>query len=220
MAEAKFQEQIDSINRKLDILLESVEEQKRRREEFDDLVDDVSIVARDAFRQTVTVLDKAQVELDSCGISCLMIKVLQNLGTFHEMLDMLESARDFMKDVSPILHQVGLDAVHKMNELEQKGYFAYLAEIGTFLDKWVQSFTADDLRRLGDNAGAFANIIRNLTSPEIVSSLDRVATALATVKPDEKLDDKSLWQLFRELSSPEVRQSLSYSLRLVKAINN
>jgi len=39
------------------------------------------------------------------------------------------------------------------------------------------------------------------------------------VKFDEKLDNKSLFGLFKQLNSPEVRQSMSYALRLVQAMN-
>ena len=85
MEEKNIREQIQHLDQKLDRLLEFVEQQNRKREEFDDLVTDVSIVARDAFRNSVVMLDKAQVELDSCGLSCLIIKILQNLDTFHEM---------------------------------------------------------------------------------------------------------------------------------------
>ncbi len=220
MSEEIIQEQINSINQKLDILLESVEEQRRKREEFDDLVEDVSIVAKDAFRQSVTILDKAQVELDSCGIQCLVIKVLQNLGTFTEMLDLMESARDFVKDVTPIIHQVGLDAVHKMNEFEQKGYFAFLAELTRVMDQLVQAFPPEDLRRIGEQAGFIAGIVRNLTDPQVMQALEKITKAAATVTLDEKLDNRSLFSLLKDLRSAEVRKSLSYSLRLLKAIHN
>ena len=185
MSEINIQEQINELNRKMDLILENVELQKRSREEFDDLLADVNIVVRDAFRESVILLDKSQVELDHSGISNLVIRILQNLETFREMLEMMESARDFMKDLSPVLHQVGLDAVHKMNEFEQQGYF---------------------------------EIFRNLTDPGILEGLRRASSALATVKMDEKLDNKSLVGIFRRLNSPEVRKSLSYTLRLVEAM--
>jgi uncharacterized protein YjgD (DUF1641 family) len=219
MAEHMIQEQIAAINQKLDLIIENVELQKRKRKEMDDLFEDLNIVAKDVFHQSVVLLDKAQVELDSCGISCLLIKSLQNLGTFYEMLEMMESARDFMKDVSPVLHQVGLDAVHKLNELEKKGYFDYIREMGKFIDKWIRTFTVDDLKKMEDNLENLTGIIRNLTDPELLAALNRTSKVLAEVKMDDNTDTKSLWQIFRQLRSPEVRKSISYTLRLVQAIN-
>jgi len=218
MEDTNYQEQINAINGKLDLILDFVTQQQQKREEIDDLIKDVNIVAKDAFRNTVVMLDKAGVELDSCGLSCLLIKVLQNIGTFHEMLELMESANDFMKDLTPVLHQVGLDAVNKMNELDQKGYFEYMRHMGRIADKWVQSFTPEDMQNIEANIGTFAGIVRRMTDPALVASLDRMTKVLAETRMDDKTDNKTLWQLMKEIRSPEVRKTLSYSLKLVKEI--
>ena len=219
MTEKNIQEQILELNQKLDLILESVEQQKRNREEFDDLVSDMSIVAKDAFRNTVVMLDKSQIDFDHSGVPMLLIKILQNIGTFHEMLEMVESARDFMKDISPVLHQIGLDAVNKMNELDQKGYFVYISEMVKFLDKFIRTFTVDDLRNLQDNLENIVGIMRNLTQPELVTALNRTTKAIAVVKMDDALDNKSLFGILKQMNSPDVRKSLSYALRLIQAIS-
>lgn len=218
MEEKNIQEQILNLDQKLDRLLEFVEQQNRKREEFDDLVTDVSIVAKDAFKHSVVMLDKAQVELDSCGISCLIVKILQNLDTFHEMLGMMESARDFMKDATPILHQAGLDAVKKMNELDQKGYFEYMRQVGHFMDKWIQTFTAEDLKKVEDNLDSIAGILRNLSDPALISTMNKATKAITEVRIEDDKDILSLWQILRQLRSKEVRKSISYSLKVVKEI--
>ncbi len=218
MAEKELQEQLDELHQKMDMVLEYVSLQNQKREEIDDFVEDAGIVIKDVVRHTSGMLENAQVELDHVDLPGLMIKVLQNLGTFHEMFEMMESAKDFMKDVTPILHQVGLDAVNKMNELDRKGYFEYISELGNFVDKWIQLFTREDLIRLQNNLENIAGIVRNLSDPALMKGLNNMTLALAEVKPDEKLDNKSLFGLFKQLNSPEVRQSLSYSLRLVQQI--
>lgn len=219
MTEKNIQEQISELNHKLDLILESVELQKRNREEFDDLVSDLSIVARDAFKETVVMLDKSQVDFDQSGVPMLLIRILQNIGTFREMLEMVESARDFMKDISPVLHQVGLDAVNKMNELDQKGYFVFANGMMKFLDKFIQDFTADDMRNLQANLENIVGIMRNLTQPELITAINRTTKAISEVKMDDKLDNRSLFGILKQMNSPEVRKSLSYALRLVQAIN-
>lgn len=175
MSENNIQEQINGLNRKLDLILESVEQQKRNREELEDLVADLSIVVKDAFQQTVVLLDKSQVDLDHNRIPMLLIKLLQNIDTLYEMLEMLESAKDFMKDISPVLHQMGLDAVNKMNEFEQKGYFDIarnltqphvIEAIGRTSKAIAEIRTdekADDKSLLG--------LLRQLNSPDVRKSL-------------------------------------------------
>ena len=218
MAEKDLQEQLNELHQKMDLVLEYVSIQNQKREEIDDFVEDAGIVIKDVVRHTSGMLENAQVELDHVDLPGLMIKVLQNLDTFHELFEMMESAKDFMKDVTPVLHQVGLDAVNKMNELDSKGYFEYISELGNFVDKWIQLFTREDLIRLQNNLENIAGIVRNLSDPALMKGLNNMTLALAEVKPDEKLDNKSLFGLFKQLNSPEVRQSLSYSLRLVQQI--
>jgi len=217
--EQNIQEQIDLINSKLDRVLEFVEHQHLRREELDDLVEDVSIVAKDAFKHTVETLDKAGIELDTCSLECLLIKVAGNLGTFMQMLDMLESFRDFMQDVTPVLHQAGLDAVEKFHEFERKGYIDFVMQLGRVAGKFMETFTAEDLRRIESNMDNITGMLKNLTDPDLLKALNRSSQALKMVKMDDKQDDLSLWRIAMKLKSPEIRKSISYSIRLIEAIN-
>lgn len=218
-AETNIQEQIDAINFKLDKVLEFVEHQYLKSEQVDDLVEDVSIVAKDVFKNTVETLDKAGIELDSCGLECLLIKALRNIGTFMEMLDMLESFRDFLNDATPIFHQMGLDAVEKFHEFERKGYIDFVVQLGNVAEKFMQSFTAEDLRRIGENTDQIAGMLRNITNPELLAALNRSSQALAEVKMDDRLDNRSWWKIAMKMRSPEVRKSVSYSLRLLEAMH-
>jgi len=64
MAEKDLQKQIDDINIKLDAILECATAQKLRSERLDDLMEDVNIIAKDAFRSTVEELERQGVELN------------------------------------------------------------------------------------------------------------------------------------------------------------
>ena len=130
----------------------------------------------------------------------------------------MESVRDFMKDATPILHQVGLDAVNKMNELDQKGYFEYIRQLSQFMDKWIQTYTVEDLQKMENNLESIAGILRNLSDPDLVASLNKATRAITEVKMEDDKDNLSLWQIFRQLRSKEVRKSISYTLRVVKEI--
>ena len=187
MPDTTIQEQISALNLKMDLILESIEQQKRNREEIDDLISDLSIVAKDAFQHTVVMLDKSQVEFDHSGIPMLLIKILQNIDTFYEMLEMLESAKDFMKDVSPILHQVGLDAVNKMNEFDQKGYFDIVRNLTrpdvidalAHVSKAVAEIKMDDKL---DNKSLFG-LLKQLNSPDVRKSLSYTLRLVQAIGP-------------------------------------
>ena len=69
MTDQNIQVQIDDINRKLDLILEEVFAQKQSRDSMNDLMDDLSIVGKDVFKNTVIELDKAGVDIYVCGQS-------------------------------------------------------------------------------------------------------------------------------------------------------
>ncbi|MBL7138824.1 MAG: hypothetical protein ISS17_08625 [Bacteroidales bacterium] len=62
-------------------------------------------------------------------------------------------------------------------------------------------------------------ITKNLANTETVDALVRLSQAVADVTMNDQLDDKSFRQLFKQMRSREVRKSLSYSMRLLEAIN-
>ncbi len=213
-----MQLQINEINRKLDLVLEHVEQQRLKREVVEDLVEDLSIIGKDAFQNTVVALDKAGVELDSDALASLGIKLIRNVGTFNEMMEMLESANDFMKDVSPIIRQIGLDTIEKLAEFERKGYFDYIAELGKMMGKLTETYTIDDLKNITNNMDVISNIMKNLSKPELLIAAEKATSIIANSKMDDSLDDKSLLKLYKELKTPEVRKTLFFSLRLLKEI--
>ena len=130
MSEKLIQEQIREINRKLDLIIDETSFQRENREVINDLVDDVAVIGKDAFRQMVTQLDDAGIELDSEALRCLLLRLIRNIRSLGMVMETLESFTDLAKDVTPIIKQIGLDSVQKFHELEQKGYFELLNQLG------------------------------------------------------------------------------------------
>ena len=58
MVENKMQDQINDINKKLDIILEEIELQRVHRREMEDLKDDLMRVGKDVFQSTVEELEE------------------------------------------------------------------------------------------------------------------------------------------------------------------
>jgi len=114
MTEQNIQVQIDDINKKLDLILDEVYAQKQNRESMKDLLDDLSIVGKDVFENTVVQLDKAGIELDGETVASIGLKFLQNLENINNLLEMLESMNDFVKDASPIAQQTKKDILSSL----------------------------------------------------------------------------------------------------------
>jgi uncharacterized protein YjgD (DUF1641 family) len=215
MTEQHIQQQIDDINRKLDIILEEVFAQKQNRESLNDLVDDLSIIGKDAFKNSVIELDKAGVEVDSEALKGTAIRLIRNIENLNEFLDTLESINDFMRDVSPILRQVGLDAIQKMNEMDQKGYIEFFRELTRIMDNIVTHFTVQDVKELADNVVTILETVKGMTQPDMLHALDN------GVKVYKSLDTKnipeySMWKAFREMQTPEMKRGIGFMITFLK----
>ena len=216
MSDKTIQIQINELNVKMDIILEEVIAQKQNRQEVVDLMADLSIVGQDAFTYSVQSLDKAGVELDGEAMGALVLKVIRNIGTFNQMMDSLESATDFIKDASPIVQQVGLDAIEKFGEYDRKGYLDFIKEFIGITDKIVENFTAEDIRGLADSMVDILNIVRSLTQPKI---LDNVKSALAVINEMEEVEEYSVWKSAKALNSPEMKKTLGFLFTFLKAFD-
>jgi uncharacterized protein YjgD (DUF1641 family) len=212
------QTQIDEINRKLDVILEEVHAQKAARESVYDLADDLAIVGKDLFKNTVIELDKAGVEIDRDAIAGAGIKLIRNINNINEFLETMENLQDFMKDATPILHQVGLDAVHKMHDLEQKGYFDFLKEVGHMMDNIVTHFSKEDVRALSENIVFILETVKNLTQPDMLKAINNATTIYKNLDMEE-VEEYSVFKALLELRKPEMKKGIGFMITFLKRMN-
>ena len=215
MSENNIQEQINELNRKVDIILEEMFAQRNSRIEKEDLIKDVSLVGKDMFAHTVTVLDQAGVDFDGEALTALLIKLVRNIGTFNQMTDTLESANDFMKDVSPIINQVGLDAIAKFAEFEQKGYLDFVKELISISDNIVTHFSVKDVRDLADNIVSILEMVKNLTQPDMIGAINNALTVFKSMDT-ENIPEYSMWKAFRTMQTPEMKKSIGFMITFLK----
>lgn len=211
------QEQINAINRKLDIVLEEIYVQKQKRQEVEDLVTDLSIIGNDVFKASVYELDHAGVELDSEALKSLFFKLLRNVGTLNDMVEMMESASDLVKDVSPIVHQMGLQGISRMNELEQKGYIDFIKELFNIADNVIQHFSKEDVRALADNVVTILETVKNLTQPEMLGAMNNAVNIYKNIET-HNIPEYSLWKAFKEMRSPEMKKGIGFMITFLKNI--
>jgi len=215
MTEQKIQQQIDDINKKLDIILEEVFAQKQSRETISDLADDLSIVGKDVFKTTVIELDKAGVELDGDAVKGTAIRLIRNIDNINDFLDTLESINDFLKDASPIARQVGLDAIQKMNEFNQKGYVDFFKELSKVLDNIVTHFSPQDVKDLADNTVTILETVKEMTQPDMLSAMDNAVHVFKNLDTKD-IPEITLWKAMKEMRSPEMKKGLGFMITFLK----
>lgn len=217
MAKDNIQEQINEINRKLDIVLEEVLAQRETRLSIEDLTNDLTIVGSDVFKSTVTELDNAGVEIDGEAVKQLMLKLVRNVDTLNEMFEMMESVNDLAKDVSPILHQMGLDGIHMMNEFEQKGYFEFMRETINIFDNVVTHFSAEDVRLLADNVVTILETVKNLTQPDMLKAINSGLIVYKSIEI-ENVEEYSMWKAIRAMNSKEMKRGIGFMITFLQNI--
>lgn len=213
-----IQEQINGINRKLDLLLDYMHEQKLKTSAVDDLVSDLSIIGKDMYDTAVTELETRQVQMDTEEIKLLMIKLVKNIPTFLRMIDMLESITDLLKDATPMVNEMIIDFTKKLGEFEQKGYFEFARETGNVIDKIVTSYSPEDIRNLSNNVVNILDIVKNLTQPETLKSINKAVEAFNNTSVAQT-SEYSMWKIMKEMNSPEVRKGMTFMITFLKNLN-
>lgn len=217
MANENIQEQINDINRKLDMVLEEMMAQKETRQSIEDLTSDLTLIGTDVFKATVTELDNAGVELDAEAVKQLMLKLVRNVGTLNEMFEMMESVNDLAKDASPILHQMGLDGINMMNQFEQKGYFDFFREAMKIMDNVVTHFGVEDVKLLADNAVTILETIKTLTQPEMLKAINSGLVVYKSIDV-RGVPEYSLFKAMKEMNSKEMRRGIGFMITFLKNI--
>ena len=209
------QNQIDEINQKLDTILEEIDLQKKHRKMMEDLKDDLYRVGKDLYETAIVELEEVHDHLNTGDILHLGKKLLRNVNNLSRAFDQMEGARDFLRDVSPLVRESILDLMKKLDEFDRKGYFQFAKEIQKAADNVVTSFTADDVKNLGDNIVTILNTIKNLTQPDMLQAINNAVAVYKNI--DIKVDEKvSMMSLLKELNSPEVKRGLAVGLKFLR----
>ena len=210
--------QIDALDKKLDLILGYVHQQKLQANMVEDLVGDLSIIGKDAYDSTVMELDKRQVELDPSELTGLAVSFLRNIGNLKTVMDTLEMAVDLGKEVGPIANEVIIDFTKQMNTLEQKGYFDFIREIGPVIDNVVKGFSPQDLKELANSIVSILSIIKEMTQPEVLNIMKNAIKAFNSMET-ESVPSYSVWKLMREMNSPEMKKALGYGITFMKNVS-
>jgi uncharacterized protein YjgD (DUF1641 family) len=218
MAEQDLQKQIDAINVKLDAILECATAQKLRSQRLDDLMEDVNIITKDAFRSTVEELEMQGVELNWDDLKFLGFKLMKNIGKFTYVLDTFESLYDLMQDLGPVANEVVIDMIRKMHEFEQKGYFDFFSEITRAMDTIITHYSGEDVKLLADNIVTIMDTLKNLTQPEMLLALNNAVNVFQKLEVDN-IPEYSLWKAMKEMRSPEMKKGIGFIITFLKNLS-
>lgn len=218
MSDKDIQIQINEINRKLDLIIEDRAVQKQNQDAVIDLVDDLSIVGNDAFKSMVDGLDNAGIELDGDSIKYLILSFIRNVDNINTLMMTLENVMDLVKDAGPIIKEVGIDAVGKFKEIDDKGYFEVLRQFTKAMDNVMSKFPKEDLEGLGDKMESVINTLLVIIDPAF---MEKIGMFVQTYKEIDhnNIPSYSIFKVMRELNRPDMKKSIGFIMTFLKEIN-
>lgn len=209
---------------RLDLLAEQVAEmademrrQRLQREQWADLVADSAPVVSGAFdmvsRELETLSDDVSVE-DAVALARTLARAIP---TMEALLGQMESLNALTGDLVPLATPAMATLTSTLQELDDKGYFAFAQGGAGIIDKVVTSFTEDDVEALGDNVVLILNTVKEMTQPEVMTLLQR--TALTAQDVDEEFaDPPSMFALLKQMRDPQTRRGLGRVMTMLRTV--
>jgi uncharacterized protein YjgD (DUF1641 family) len=202
----------------MDLVLDYVQTRESKAMQTDDLIKDVSIVGKDMYDSLVFSLDQQQVELNPDSLKYLGIKLLRNIETLSQMIDMLESINDLLNDASPLVREGIIDFSNFLNKLNNKGYFDMLEAFIKSMDKIVEIADPETINKIGENAEILGAIGKNLTDKKLLEGTNQLIEALKQTAQN-KVKPVSPYKLVFKANSPEIKQATGFLMELLSNMN-
>jgi uncharacterized protein YjgD (DUF1641 family) len=202
----------------MDLVLDYVQTRESKAMQTDDLIKDVSIVGKDMYDSLVFSLDQQQVELNPDSLKYLGIKLLRNIETLSQMIDMLESINDLLNDASPLVREGIIDFSNFLNKLNNKGYFDMLEAFIKSMDKIVEIADPEAINKIGENAEILGAIGKNLTDKKLLEGTNQLIEALKQTAQN-KVKPVSPYKLVFKANSPEIKQATGFLMELLLNMN-
>ncbi|NOZ07072.1 MAG: DUF1641 domain-containing protein [Chloroflexi bacterium] len=212
----ELNQKLDALSDQVALLTEEARIQRRRRQEWDELKNDLTPVANDVFRLSVQQLEEVDQYVQLEDILRLFKRLLRDTRQLEQMLNQMESFVDLWNEVSPITRDGFLAFMNRLDELERRGYFVFLQGGMEIFDRIVRSFSEEDVRQLGDNIVLILETVRDMTQPEIMNLTRQAAHIVAEEEPV----DTSLRALLRQLNDPAVKRGLMKTLHVLRSVSD
>ncbi len=152
---------------------------------------------------TKTGLDQVLAKLDAMGARIDYLVARQN------------KTEELFAEMTPILREVMASATDKLDALDKKGYFAFGKEALGIVDRVIEGFTAEDVRRLGDAIVGILRTVRTVTQPKV---LEIASEASAVLEASDETRPIGLLGAVRATRDDEVQKGLAVMMEVMRHV--
>ena len=219
MAAPDISQQLAAMEAKLDGIVAELAESKRQRREMQELREDLTRVAGDAFQSAVEELEDVAPFVNTGDFLHLLKLMVRNTNNITGVIHKLESALDFLEDFQPIGKELFNDGLEQLDSMDRAGYFQFAREATKIADNVVEHFTVEDVRLLAANIVPIMETVKALTQPEMLNALNNAVRVFDKMDATD-VPEITMWQALRELRSPEMRRGLGFMVTFLKDITH
>jgi len=211
---AALEAKLDAVSQQLDFVAATLREQEVRRGMWDELRHDLAPITAEAMERVSQELDEVRGFIEPEAMLRLLKRLLRDLPYLEALLDQVESLSSLGADIAPLGRSMLLAAMARLDDLEQRGYFAFARGLGHLADGVVAGLGEEDLRALGQSVPALVQSVKELADPTVMSLLPGLVHALR----ETPAETPGLLGLAWRLRRPEARRGLARALGLLEAL--
>ena len=154
-------------------------------------------------------LDEVESYVQLEDVLRLAKRLARNTRNLEQMLDQMESLAELGRDFSPLTQDAFLTMMNRLDEMERKGYFAFMRGGMEIMDNVVTSFTEEDVRQLGENVVLILQTVKEMTQPDMMKMMRSTASY---IREEEPVENVSMMSILRQLNDPAVKRGLAKTL--------
>jgi uncharacterized protein YjgD (DUF1641 family) len=147
----------------------------------------------------------------------LIKKILRNVKNLSFSLDQLKNLIDFAVTVEPLLKSSVPQMIFYLDALERSGVFRFLSMNIDALRQISASLSPDEMERIGVGMVRLAGTLKQLSRPEALDFLDRVAELPAQIDLSAARN-AGPWRLLMALGDAEIKAGMGVLLELTRGL--
>ncbi|TNE50673.1 MAG: TusE/DsrC/DsvC family sulfur relay protein [Deltaproteobacteria bacterium] len=143
----------------------------------------------------------------------------QRMDKMNQQLAVLVQSQTYlsemMAEMSPILKEVMSAGTTQLQELEDKGYFAFAREMTGVLDQIVTGFSPDDVQQLGQNVVGILNTVKGLTQPDMLNLINE---ATEPIHHPENVKPVGMYGMMKATRDDDVRRGFGVMVEVLRQV--
>jgi hypothetical protein len=184
---------------------------------LEELKEDVALFSSDAFNEVIKFLADIDFHFRSQDFLFFIKKLLVNIKNLSKMMDLLQSATEFMDDVEPLAKDIFNEIIEKMSKLEEHRFFDSINMMMEFPIKWNQNFTPEEIQNFSESIIKVAKLFTKISTPENLGKADEILNIIGELQKSNGRK-VSFFKTMKKLFSTDVLKKIDLVLDIIKRI--